>query len=380
MITAQTDIPALGHRIPEQWHYDGALGKISHWHICDGCKEMFDLGEHTEDGGKVTQPPTSTTPGVKTYTCTVCGWSRTESLPATGGGTVDPGPGPGPGPGGNTTVEPKKYKVTLPVDLVGGMVKADVDAVEAERKVALTAEPQEGFRLKALSATDSDGKEIKLIDLGNGTYTFAMPSSEVIVSVAFEKLPKEKKELPFTDVKVNSWYYASVDRMYQEGLMGGTSATTFSPSIPASRAMLVTILYRMEGEPAVMAPTSFPDVKAKWCAPAIAWAAEHGIVLGYADGTFGPDDEVTREQVAAILFRYAQYKGWDTTARGDLSPYSDSGKVHKYAREPMAWAVGSGLIGGRTQDWLAPRETTTRAELAMVMTRLIGAKKMVGKE
>lgn len=153
--------------------------------------------------------------------------------------------------------------------------------------------------------------------------------------------------------------------------MGGTTQTTFSPSIPASRAMLVTILYRLEGEPVVADPTSFPDVKAKWCAPAIAWAADHEIVLGYADGNFGPNDEITREQVAAILFRYAQQKGWDTTARRDLSQYSDSGKVHKYAREAMEWAVGTGLIGGRTQDWLAPRETTTRAELAVILVRIL---------
>lgn len=196
-----------------------------------------------------------------------------------------------------------------------------------------------------------------------------VPDSEVNGSTDFEKLPTGRKELPFTDVKVNSWYYAAVDQMYQKGLMGGTTQTTFSPSIPASRAMLVTILYRLEGQPVVADPTSFPDVKAKWCAPAIAWAAEHEIVLGYADGNFGPNDEITREQVAVILFRYAQQKGWDTTARGDLSQYSDSEKVHKYAREAMEWAVGTGLIGGRTQDWLAPRETTTRAELAVMLTR-----------
>lgn len=191
----------------------------------------------------------------------------------------------------------------------------------------------------------------------------------VIVSDSEVNVPTVFEKLPFTDVKVNSWYYTAVNQMYQEGLMGGTTQTTFSPSIPASRAMLVTILYRLEGEPTITDPTSFPDVKAKWCAPAIAWASRHEIVLGYADGNFGPNDEITREQVAVILFRYARQKGWDTTARGNLSQYSDSEKVHKYAREAMEWAVGTGLIGGRTQDWLAPRETTTRAELAVMLTR-----------
>lgn len=372
MVKAQVELPALKHQISDDWHYDTDHGSIGHWHTCKNCEDIFGLEHHAEDAGVVTKAPTATTPGLKTFPCTLCGWARTEAVPATGGPVdpgPDPGPSPGPGPGVTTPAEPQKYAITLPEDLTGGTVTADLEAAEAGSEVTLTAEPQEGFRLSLLSAADTKGKELELTEQNNGKYTFTMPASEVNVSAVFEKLPKEKKELPFTDVKVNAWYYAAVDQMYQEGLMGGTTQTTFSPSTPASRAMLVTILYRLEGEPTITDPTSFPDVKAKWSAPAIAWAAEHEIVLGYADGNFGPNDEITREQVAVILFRYAQYKGWDTTARGDLSQYSDSGKVHKYAREAMEWAVGTGLTGGRTQDWLAPRETTTRAELAVMLVR-----------
>lgn len=177
-------------------------------------------------------------------------------------------------------------------------------------------------------------------------------------------------DLPFVDVKTSDWFYDSVKYVYENGMMKGLSDTVFAPNVTLSRAMLVTILYRLEGSPAVSEANPFSDVaEGQWYTDAVIWANANGIVSGYGNGSFGPMDNITREQMAAILMRYAGYKGADTFARADLSGYADQDAVSSWALEAMQWANAEGLINGRTATTLAPAGETTRAEAAAILTR-----------
>ena len=181
---------------------------------------------------------------------------------------------------------------------------------------------------------------------------------------------KEDAGLPFTDVASGSWYYDSVAYVYEQGLMGGTGEGRFSSDLTTSRAMIVTILYRLEGSPAVSGGASFADVTAgQWYSDGVAWASANGIVTGYSNGSFGPDDTITREQMAAILYRYARYKGYDLSAQAALDGYADAAQVSAYAADAMKWAVGSGLITGTSGTTLSPAGSATRAQAAVILAR-----------
>ena len=177
---------------------------------------------------------------------------------------------------------------------------------------------------------------------------------------------------PFTDVSEKDWFYGDVMFVYENGLMLGTSKTLFSPHGTATRGMMATILWRMEGSPAPKGKNSFTDVEAgKWYADAITWTAENGIFAGYGKDKFGPDDPITREQLAAIFYRYADYKGYDLTVKGDLDKFKDADKITDYAKTAMQWAVGSGLMKGKSGNLLDPQGTATRAEIAAMLHRFI---------
>ena len=177
--------------------------------------------------------------------------------------------------------------------------------------------------------------------------------------------------LPFIDVADSDWFYDPVCYVYSQGLMTGTSATTFEPNTPLSRAMLVAVLHRLEGSPTVSGG-DFSDVAdGDWYAQAVNWAASVGVVNGFDDGTFQPNTAITREQLAAILRNYAQYKGMDVTATGDLSTYTDANSVSDWAKESMQWAVGEGLLSGMTVDTLEPQGLSTRAQVAAVLQRYL---------
>ena len=151
--------------------------------------------------------------------------------------------------------------------------------------------------------------------------------------------------------------------------MDGVSEDAFAPEGTTTRAQLVTILHRLEGQPAA-GEAAFSDVPAgQWYTEAVAWAAANSIVNGVSDTTFAPNDPVTREQMAAILYRYAQYKGYDVTASGDLSGYTDAGAIRPYAEAAMAWANGAGLITGVSDTTLQPRGNSTRAQVATILMR-----------
>lgn len=183
--------------------------------------------------------------------------------------------------------------------------------------------------------------------------------------------PAEKPAaLPFTDIPSGAWYRDAVEYVYHKGMMAGDgSLDRFNPEGVMTRAMVVTILHRLEGEPKVQA-AAFTDVAAgQWYTEAIAWASANGIVSGYGNGTFGPNDPITREQLTAILYRYAAGKGYDMTARADLSGYSDAGQISAYAAEPMSWANALAFITGMDDGTLAPRAGATRAQTAAILMR-----------
>ena len=235
--------------------------------------------------------------------------------------------------------------------------------------VTITVTPNEGYVLGTLTATDANGDTISLTNAGNGKYTFTMPSSKVTISATFVAEGSQGTQMPFTDVASGEWYYEAVQYVYDNELMNGMSATTFEPNSTTTRGMIVTMLYRLENEPTA-ASAGFTDVAAgQWYTDAVNWAAANNIVNGYGDSQFGPTDTITREQMAAILYRYAQYKGYDVTASADLSAYTDAASVSSYAVSAMQWAVGEGLINGVTNTTLVPGGSATRAQVAAILMR-----------
>ena len=175
----------------------------------------------------------------------------------------------------------------------------------------------------------------------------------------------------FTDVRTNNWFAGAVEYVVNNGLFSGVSDTSFAPNEPVTRGMLVTVLWRAAGEPSASA-SAFADVPADaWYAKAVAWANANGIVQGYDASTFAPDDRITREQLAAIFQRYAGFKGMETSGRGDLSQFGDTGALSGWAQEGVSWAVGAGLISGKGDGVLDPQGATTRAEAAVILQRFL---------
>lgn len=188
-----------------------------------------------------------------------------------------------------------------------------------------------------------------------------------------EPLPEPEPELPFADVAETDWFYQEVKYVYDQGMMNGTAAQSFTPNAPTSRAMLVTVLYRLSGAPSAGVP-AFPDVPAgQYYADAVGWAAQQAIVNGYENGLFVPDGLLTREQLATILYRYARAMGYNTSARGELSGFADRATISSYAVDAIAWAVGTGLLSGMGDGAIAPQGQATRAQLAAVLTRFCKA-------
>lgn len=179
-------------------------------------------------------------------------------------------------------------------------------------------------------------------------------------------------KLPFTDVAKQNWFYDDVLYVYENGLMNGTSSTTFAPDQKTTRAMIVTILWRLEGSPAAKEAAEFQDVSAgAYYAEAVAWAAENGIVNGFGDGRFAPDDAITREQLAAILYRYSRYCGQSTAATASLDSFSDVASVSGYAREALVWAYEAGIVRGTSDNRINPIGFATRAEAAAMLHRYL---------
>ena len=270
------------------------------------------------------------------------------------------------GDGSDGTEDQTTYAITIRTS-TGGKVTASAARAELGEVITLNAAPNSGYELSSLTVTTSAGKKLSLADKGNGKYTFTMPAAAVAVTALFA--PQETQpDFPFDDVAQGTWYYEGVRYAYEHGLMSGTGEGTFSPDLPTSRGMLVTILYRLAGSPAA-GSASFTDVApGQWYADGVAWASANGVVSGYTDGSFRPNDTITREQMAAILYQYARLQGKLDSGRADLSIFADVDDLSAYAKEPMSWAVAQGLFSGVSADMLVPGGSTTRAQAAVILT------------
>lgn len=271
---------------------------------------------------------------------------------------------------GSTSSSSDRYEITKPSKVENGSIKVSDSKAKKGDTVTITVTPDEGYELDKLAVYDKDGDKIDLKDKGDGKFTFEMPKGDVEIEVSFALIEDETVKANFADVAADAWYADAVQYVYENGMMSGTSETTFSPDLTTTRSMIVTILYRLENEPAVTGTTAFTDVAAnQYYANAVAWAAQNGIVSGTTATTFAPNNAITREQMAAILYRYAQFKGYDVSVKADLSVYTDAAQVSTYATDAMAWANGAQLITGTNQATLTPAGNATRAQVATILMR-----------
>lgn len=281
---------------------------------------------------------------------------------SSGGG--DHGGGGGGGGGGGSSSSSSRVTVA---STTHGRVTVSPDNPKTGDTVTITVRPDDGYVLDTLTVTNASGKEVELTKVNDTRYTFVMPSSKVTVKATF--VAEEPSGMPFTDVASGAWYYDAVSFVYKRGLMSGTGDNLFSPNVTTSRGMIVTILYRLDGSPSASS-AGFTDVTSgQWYTDAVNWAAANDIVAGYGNGLFGPNDTVTREQMAVILYRYAQYKGYDTSASNSLNGYTDVGGVSSWALTAMQWANAEGLINGTSSTTLSPTSGATRAEVAQILMR-----------
>ena len=260
------------------------------------------------------------------------------------------------------------YKITIG-DMENGTVTANPTAAKAGATVTLTPVPDEGYALSTLTVTDRFGDAVRVTEQADGTYTFTMPNGQVTVTATFVETEEPVAE-PFVDVAEGDWFYDAVVYAYQNELMDGVGGNRFAPNSETTRAQLVTILYRLEGEPTVSGDLPFTDVESgTWYTDAILWAAQNNIVNGVNDTEFAPGDEITRQQLVTILYRYAEAKGYDVSASADLSGYPDAGQVQDYAQPAMAWAVAENIIQGMEDGTLKPAGNASRAQIATILMR-----------
>ena len=259
------------------------------------------------------------------------------------------------------------YKITIG-DTENGTVTVNPTAAKAGTTVTIIPVPGEGYQVGTVSVTDRFGQAVAVDQQADGTYTFVMPDGQVTVKVTF--LQGEAPDLPFSDVTESDWFYDAVTYAYENGLMDGVGMGLFAPNSDTTRAQLVTILHRLAGQPAPSGDSGFSDVETgTWYTDAVAWAAQNGIVNGVSDTQFAPGDDITREQLAVILYRYATYQGYDVSQRADLSGFVDAGTISTYAQEALSWANAQGLVLGFEDDSLRPQGNASRAQIAAVLMR-----------
>ena len=262
------------------------------------------------------------------------------------------------------------YKVTTSAVNNGG-VNASPSSAEKGATITITLSPDKGYKLDKLTVTDGSGKTVSTVKKSDTVYTFTMPASAVKVGVSYVKATETPSETKFNDVSANDWFASAVDYVTGKGMMNGTADNTFSPKANTTRGMVVTVLYRLENQPSTSA-ASFTDVASgAYYANAVAWANANGIVSGYGSGKFGPNDKVTREQLAAILYRYAQYKKYDVSVGEDTNilSYDDAQSISSYAIPAIQWACGAGVVTGKSGSKLDPKGNATRAEVAAMLMR-----------
>lgn len=273
-----------------------------------------------------------------------------------------------------------------------GEVSVSDDWANEDEKITLTITPDKGYVVDKIEIVDDEGDKIdaKKVEDKDNKYTFRMANCDVTVTVTFKEEGKttedtdkeegkdeettETTKLNFTDVKESDWFFKGVEYVVDKGIMSGVSENEFAPSGKLTRAMLVQMLYNMESRPTCDAENAFIDVPVgQWYTDAVIWANDAKIVSGMGEGLFAPNMEITREQMVAMLYNYAKYKGYDVTASADLSTFADNASVSAWAQPAMQWAVAEGYISGMGDNQLAPQGTATRAEIASVIMRFMEA-------
>lgn len=246
----------------------------------------------------------------------------------------------------------------------------------------LAVTPDSGWELDALAVTAAEAGTVSVTRVNQSRYFFRMPHEDVTVSAVFTAKETEEPvpDCPrdetcpasrFDDVDLSLWYHDGIHGCLERGLMIGTSSHTFEPEAETTRAMLVTVLFRMEGAEAA-GKNPFVDVpEDAWYAAAVTWAAANRITEGDGSGHFEPEAPVTREQMAVILWRYAACKGFDVSARGDLRQFTDGNEVSCWAEQGVSWAVGEKLLLGMEDSRLCPQSPTTRAQFAAILLRFL---------
>lgn len=275
---------------------------------------------------------------------------------------------PSSGSSGGSSSGKTTYKVTTSAVNNGG-VNASPSSAEKGAVITITLSPDKGYKLDKLTVIDGSGKTVSTVKKSDTVYTFTMPASAVKVGVSYVKATETPSKTKFNDVSANDWFASAVDYVTGKGMMNGTADNTFSPKAHTTRGMVVTVLYRLENQPSTSA-ASFTDVTSgAYYANAVAWANANGIVSGYGSGKFGPNDKVTREQLAAILYRYAQYKKYDVSGAKSLDGYTDAQSVSSYAVPALQWANAAGVVTGKSGSKLDPKGNATRAEVAAMLMR-----------
>ena len=286
------------------------------------------------------------------YTLTTLGTSNRPS----GGGSSS-------GSSSSRDDTPVSYAINV-ADVNHGYASASARSAKSGTKVTVTLTPDDGYAANGLVVTRANGRTVSATKVSDTKYTFIMPSSKVTVTPDFVLIPVIGL---FTDVAKGSWFFDAVQYVFDRGLMVGTSESTFQPDGIVSRSMIVTVLYNLEGKPEVSAVSPFSDVQlGQWFANPVIWAAENNLVSGYGDGTYGVNENLTREQAAVILYNYAKLKGYNISQNNDLSQFADASSVSSYALPALQWANEAGLINGYDNNTLAPTNNATRAQFAVI--------------
>lgn len=311
--------------------------------------------------GAVTRPSNSQGNKTVTLTATISkqgGQSRSKEFTLTIVAMASPGTGSG---GGSVTT----YHTITATAGSGGTITPKTIKVEENGSQTFTITPDKGYEIEDVLV---DGKSIGV----KTSYTFAKVTGNHTISATFKEVAEVPAlGLPFRDVHESHWFYRSIKYAYEKGLMQGTGPDTFNPLGNTSRAMIVTILHKLEKTPAGLG-NIFTDVaEGAWYTEAVNWAAANGIVEGYGNNLFAPDNSVTREQIACILYNYARYAGYNVARSVTLTDFSDGHTTSKWAIEAMEWAVGSGLINGKGNNILDPAGPATRAEIASILKNFI---------
>lgn len=281
--------------------------------------------------------------------------------------------GSGTGGGGGSIGYPPIVK-----DADHGSVRVSPNSPTSGSKVTITPEADEGYAVDQVTVVDHNGKPVEVTAGPDGTWSFRQPVGQVTVTVTFKPVVTAS-DCPrdgacplarFTDAVLDAWYHDGIHYCVEQGLMAGTGGTAFAPNQDTSRAMIATILWRLEGSPAVDSLMMFGDVpQGQWYSEAVCWAAGEGVAAGYGNGKFGPNDAITREQLCTMLWRYAGRPETEPS----LSGYTDADSVSDYARQAVAWAVERGVVTGATSTTLAPRGMATRAQAAAMLMRFCKA-------